>query len=175
MASRLDKLLAVCNEVRDAGGGDAIEALLPAVPGNDKTCLIARNLNFNCSVRPGANSEWRMYASKAVLEKVAPVLGKRTKVVRHNKRTYSVKLPTWMGRLAEDFDASTSLSTDEKQHPSLLRHVSAAKLRRVRSDCRRKIEGFRRYARDGDDYYAKRVRGLTALEAKLTQAIEAQK
>ena len=46
----LDELLKVCNEVRTAGGGSLLDALLPAVPADEDQCIIAKNMNFNCEV-----------------------------------------------------------------------------------------------------------------------------
>src|SRR5690349_15016190 len=50
----LDEVLAVCNEVRKAGGANPLDALLPATPSDPNGCLIARNLNFSCYVQGGS-------------------------------------------------------------------------------------------------------------------------
>ena len=47
-----EELLEFCNQVREAGGGEIINALLPGITENPQTCLIARNLNFSCEVTP---------------------------------------------------------------------------------------------------------------------------
>lgn len=46
----LDEVLDFANAVREAGGGNPLDALMPAIPQDSSQCLIARNLNFNCSV-----------------------------------------------------------------------------------------------------------------------------
>jgi hypothetical protein len=46
----LEELLEFANKVRAAGGGKPLQALMPSVPQDPETCLIARNLNFECSV-----------------------------------------------------------------------------------------------------------------------------
>lgn len=46
-----EELLEFANKVREAGGGNPLDALMPAVPADTKQCLIAKNLNFNCEVR----------------------------------------------------------------------------------------------------------------------------
>lgn len=38
------------NKVREAGGGDLIEALMPSYPSDPNTCLIANALNFECKI-----------------------------------------------------------------------------------------------------------------------------
>lgn len=45
-----DETLEFCNKVRKAGGGDLLSALMPGIPEDDKHCLIAKNLNFDCTV-----------------------------------------------------------------------------------------------------------------------------
>jgi hypothetical protein len=44
------ELLQFCNKVREVGGAELLPALLPSEPGNASQCLIARALNFDCSV-----------------------------------------------------------------------------------------------------------------------------
>jgi hypothetical protein len=46
----LEEVHQFANAVREAGGGNPIDALMPAVPVSGQECLIAKNLNFNCSV-----------------------------------------------------------------------------------------------------------------------------
>lgn len=47
-----DELLAYANRIREAGGANALDALLPSKPGQAHACLIANALNFGCEVRP---------------------------------------------------------------------------------------------------------------------------
>jgi hypothetical protein len=46
------EVLDFCNRVRAAGGAKALDALMPGVPSDSSSCLIARNLNFQCEVQP---------------------------------------------------------------------------------------------------------------------------
>lgn len=46
----IEETLAFANAVREAGGGNPLDALMPAVPSDPSQCLIAKNLNFNCRV-----------------------------------------------------------------------------------------------------------------------------
>lgn len=48
----LEEVKDFANRVRKAGGGNPLDALMPAVPQAMEECLIAKNLNFNCAVRP---------------------------------------------------------------------------------------------------------------------------
>src|SRR5438445_752835 len=44
------KLLGRCNEIRRAGGAEELDQLLPGHPSQSNKCLIATNLNFECSI-----------------------------------------------------------------------------------------------------------------------------
>lgn len=46
----LEELKKFANAVREAGGGNPLDALMPSVPADPGKCLIAKNLNFNCIV-----------------------------------------------------------------------------------------------------------------------------
>lgn len=49
-AASMKEVLEFCTKVREAGGGNPLEALMPGIPEDAKSCLIARNLNFECIV-----------------------------------------------------------------------------------------------------------------------------
>lgn len=127
----LKKLLKFANEIREAGGGNPIDALIPAVPVNAEECLIARNLNFNCTVNgapdPGSEEpweagDWAMYTNRKVRDAIAEKLGLHkieykteakkkdgdyilTKNGDYRKKTvYGVVLPRDIGLVARDFD-----------------------------------------------------------------------
>lgn len=53
-----EELLAYANRIRQAGGADALDALLPAKAGDAKRCLIARALNFGCTVGALTDEEY---------------------------------------------------------------------------------------------------------------------
>lgn len=44
------EVLEFCNKVREAGGANPLDALMPSVREEAGECLIARNLNFSCEV-----------------------------------------------------------------------------------------------------------------------------
>jgi hypothetical protein len=53
----LQELLDFANKVRAAGGGNPLDALMPATPLDTQKCLIAKNLNFNCEVKGAGDSK----------------------------------------------------------------------------------------------------------------------
>lgn len=117
----LEELLEFANAVREAGGGNPLDALMPAVPEDAKQCLIARNLNFNCTVRgadgvylkngkaiPSDNDTWIMYISdERIVRAVAKKLNlKKVYYERWNEVDHpvGVLLPRRIGRIAYEFD-----------------------------------------------------------------------
>lgn len=54
------ELLDFANKVREAGGGNPIEALFPSTVGNSSACLIANALNFDCQVDAVHEDVWTM-------------------------------------------------------------------------------------------------------------------
>ncbi len=120
-----EELLEFCNRVREAGGADILEALLPSRPGNAHECLIANALNFGCSVRPvgekrnGLFDKWKMdlpsnltdEQAAAISEVVgSPVVGRRySGVYRH------VDLPPHIGNAAHAFDEGVAFSDLAKE------------------------------------------------------------
>lgn len=109
----LSELKRFCNRVRRAGGGKEIKDLMPGYPGNANECLIAKNLNFNCAVRPApgetARGEWRMYISDSTTaEKIA-----KTAKLQFIKARYpnaaAVVLPARISAVARGFDDVTRL------------------------------------------------------------------
>lgn len=51
-----EQVLEFCNKIRKAGGADVLPSLLPGIPMNSNGCLIANNLNFDCSIGPSGIS-----------------------------------------------------------------------------------------------------------------------
>lgn len=45
-----EELRDICNEVRAAGGADPIKELVAGIVSDPRSCLIARNLNFECFI-----------------------------------------------------------------------------------------------------------------------------
>lgn len=112
-----DELLEFANKVREAGGGNPLDALMPAVPEDPSQCLIAKNLNFNCQVDggPGAwanviegeatSGDWYMSTDKDVRDRIAEALN-LPKVTWKDPSIvyYAVQLPDAIAQIAADFD-----------------------------------------------------------------------
>jgi hypothetical protein len=112
----LDELLDFANKVREAGGGNPLTALIPAVPEDSSQCLIAKNLNFNCRVDSmGASNEfdktqlWGMYLEdEGTRDAIADALDLSTfEQPSDNGEEYGVVLPKRIGQVANDFDEIT--------------------------------------------------------------------
>jgi hypothetical protein len=123
MAERatLQELLDFANKVREAGGGNPISALMPAVPEDETQCLIAKNLNFNCVVDGGLSDrdelvegrkqnvdEWMMTVDdKDVRDRIATALGLDSVDYTEwdsDKVQYGIILPPEISQIAVDFD-----------------------------------------------------------------------
>jgi hypothetical protein len=64
------ELLEFANKIREAGGANPLDALMPSTPSDSKACLIAQALNFSCVVRidraRGASPPWRHWKDAGV-------------------------------------------------------------------------------------------------------------
>jgi hypothetical protein len=56
-----DEVLAFCNKVREIGGANPLDALIPAIPQDSHQCLVALNLNFSCRVTNGTTARFSKY------------------------------------------------------------------------------------------------------------------
>ena len=113
------EVLDFANKVREAGGGEVIDELLPAYAGAPNQCLIAKALNFDCSVYPTGNidgvyptgniddpatSFWIMDVDSEVADKIADATGCE---VHYRGDDYSsLKLPELIGNAAHAFDCA---------------------------------------------------------------------
>lgn len=77
-----DELLKFCNEVRRIGGSnDLLKSLLPSTPGNAQTCLVALNMNFNCTVCSHENDDAiEITAIRSGKSSSEPFLGREPKI-----------------------------------------------------------------------------------------------
>lgn len=103
------EVLDFANKVREAGGANPLDALMPAVPEDSSQCLIARNLNFNCTVRGAigfelSESAWVMEADESVCRRIADALG--LQFVVNDLGIHAVVLPEPIAQVAADFDAA---------------------------------------------------------------------
>jgi hypothetical protein len=55
----VEEVIEFANDVRSAGGGNLIDGLMPSVPEEPNSCLIANALNFDCEVNSHAG-DWYM-------------------------------------------------------------------------------------------------------------------
>ena len=117
----LEELLEFANKVREAGGGDVIEALMPSNPAIPESCLIANALNFNCQVSGGIGEPWYMMISdRAVARKIVDKLGLKGEYLEDSAlstRAANVYLPDKIGHVARDFDRAADI-LDQKSKPT---------------------------------------------------------
>lgn len=128
----MKELHAFANRVREAGGGNPIDALMPAVPKDSTQCLIAKNLNFNCVVAGwGINAqdeakgiEWSMTVEdESTAQKIADAIDSEVREVWSvdewdafrdsdfdEPAGYAIPLPAEIGQIAADFDYAQTLA-----------------------------------------------------------------
>lgn len=130
----LEELKKFANKVRKAGGGNPLDALMPAVPSDAHQCLIAKNLNFNCMVYPaikGPGKSWAMWTDEATRDQIASKLKlKKIDEDLMGERHYGVLLPAAIGQVADDFDSweeaiehSAGIMTLKKNAPKQLKRL----------------------------------------------------
>lgn len=132
----LEELKSFANRVRRAGGGNPIDALLPAVPGDMSQCLIAKNLNFNCEVGSTGGGRWAMWTGEdaELASKIASRVGctpifEVDQIIDYSedynldkypmygyphtvKVKYGVQLPEEIGQVAADYDRAWERFTE---------------------------------------------------------------
>lgn len=110
-AATPEEIREFCNRVRVAGGADVLDALLPSIPDDPESCLIARNLNFHCEVNGDNNNyasasgtKWHMtiMENRPLAERIANELDLP---VEHYSGDSDISLPRSIGLAAEKFDA----------------------------------------------------------------------
>lgn len=121
------ELLDFANKIREAGGADVLEALMPSKPGDAEACLIANALNFGCSVRPvrghlptyeDGSSPWVMEigGDEDKLRELGEALDLPIVTITRSRFNYStyldeyydvdvLALPKHIGNAAEAFDS----------------------------------------------------------------------
>jgi hypothetical protein len=111
----LAELHSFANKVRAAGGGNPIDALMPAVPQDTEQCLIAKNLNFNCEVKGTIGYDfpfgsWVMeLTDREIRDRIAAALNLETAERNGDycepcAKFYAVLLPDEIGAIAAAFD-----------------------------------------------------------------------
>jgi len=120
----LDQLKDFANKVREAGGGNPLDALMPAVPSDIDQCLIAKNLNFNCKVNTdGPHEDWIMVLEdKTIRDNIAKALKLKVYDIPCDDeedelfREYAVILPVAIGRVAAEFDEVFAAISGQGSH-----------------------------------------------------------
>jgi hypothetical protein len=109
-------VLDFCNIVREAGGANPLDSLMPAVPEDTHKCLIARNLNFSCEVMPTKGHDniswWAMYLNdEETRDQIVEALRKRYPTNNFQttdrpslNRSYGFFLPPELAAVAYEFD-----------------------------------------------------------------------
>lgn len=127
----IEETLAFANAIREAGGGNPLDALMPAVPSDPSQCLIAKNLNFNCRVAGLEEDDVHGELIPAAYEGAWVMLFGNNKTLRdtianaldlpaidsyieddtdegwRREPDYAIVLPAEIGQVAADFDEWT--------------------------------------------------------------------
>lgn len=112
----LDEVLEFANRVREAGAGNPLTALMPAVPTASSQCLVAKNLNFNCRVAADADTDEAWFMEVAD-EGLAREIGKQLNLNVYKAGAtwagvgeWRITLPEAIGSVASDFDKAWYLA-----------------------------------------------------------------
>lgn len=121
----LKELKEFADKVREAGGGNPLDALMPSVPGDSQQCLIAKNLNFNCHVdAEGPNGQWVMGIEDE--ETVTAIAKKLELAIYSDDYTYGVILPPEIGEVAATFDkVDTVLRSEDREQSAFEEGITA--------------------------------------------------
>jgi hypothetical protein len=116
----LEEVLDFANKVRKAGGGNPLDALMPAVPEDESQCLIAKNLNFNCRVEGSTadvrekseqDAPWSMYVEDGdVAQRIADAIGTEANPPTYVEYDWEIELPERIGNVASAFDYAKSVA-----------------------------------------------------------------
>lgn len=120
----IEEVKEFANKVRQAGGANPLDALMPAIPEDPSACLIARNLNFSCQVdgahiddweevehpevenwvNYGSDDRWQMTVDDP---KIAKRIGEKLNLPYIDDSLYGrVLLPVEIGNVALAFDSA---------------------------------------------------------------------
>lgn len=114
-----EELLEFCNKVRQAGGANVLEALLPSVQQSSYSCLIANALNFGCSVSPYMNGIWLMRFPENISASQRKAISEATGLdVRPGVgKSWVMELPEHIGNAAKAFDWGLAFTEYVKEEP----------------------------------------------------------
>lgn len=113
------EVLDFCNRVRQAGGANILNDLLPGIPLDSSACLIAHNLNFDCEITPqgGSHSDYNGWVMKIrgseaeEIEQIANDISNEMDMAIVNEgisfsgsRFFHLKLPSELAEVAAKFD-----------------------------------------------------------------------
>lgn len=115
-----DELIDFANTIREAGGANVIDALMPSNPGLSQSCLIANALNFSASVDASLSSTklpwhtqplsrrglvWKMFLPPNMGDERARQLGRATRCYVDTTYGGELWLPVHIGNAAHAFDS----------------------------------------------------------------------
>jgi hypothetical protein len=127
-----DEVLNFCNAVREAGGANPLDALLPAVPSDSTSCLIARNLNFSCTVTPSGDHYqaelWYMEIDDPqIVETIIDNVDGAEPFVDLNGRVYATRvlLPPEIAQVAIEFDRWEVSEVSTESDPAFLEFIQS--------------------------------------------------
>jgi hypothetical protein len=100
------ELLDFCNRLRRIGGADLLPALAPGRTGDAESCLIARGLNFGCTVDGKGDDLWEMETYQSFtdeqVEAITALMGDDPYSGDYDCHCWT--LPKHIGNAAEAFD-----------------------------------------------------------------------
>lgn len=109
----LEELKDFANKVREAGGGNPLDALMPATPADPAKCLIAKNLNFNCNVNQEEGHWYMGVDDEEIAKRICDSLGLKYRFAApkpyERSGAYRITLPDNIGQVANDFDCAWEL------------------------------------------------------------------
>lgn len=114
----LQETLDFANKVREAGGADALDALMPSSPQEPGSCLIANALNFSCEISGAegtfGKNRWAMFLEGAKAIEQARKIGKALdlKIRVYEEDSFDgaqILLPLEIGQVADDFDKASDV------------------------------------------------------------------
>lgn len=109
----VNEVITFANKIRNAGGADIINELMPSIPEEPNSCLIANALNFDCEVNTDINGNWTMsvYDYNTGIN-IAENLGMEY-CSSEDDNVVIIDLPERIGLVAEAFDSFCDAELEE--------------------------------------------------------------
>ena len=122
--AEIDEVISFANNIRAAGGGSFIDGLMPSIPMEPNSCLIANALNFDCEVNCH-NGDWYMEVDDGRIgRQIAEHLSLRFYGGDEEDGEYfttcEILLPPKIGYVAEAFDTYCDYELEEYNEQSIV-------------------------------------------------------